>query len=235
MDPSGGQYALVKKRSWRVLVVEDEPLVRSALEKALGDDGWSVWALADGRDIEHAVRQFQPDVALIDVHLPVGPDGYQLALGLRANSDIPVLFLSAADGEKDRLAGFAAGGDDYVTKPFSIIELLARLRALRRRPAIAPAGGRQIGDMRLHEGTRTVSRGEAEIELRETEYALLSAMAQRPGHVFTKTELLTLVWRYPAGNPNLVEVHVSSLRRKLEEHGPRLIHSVYGRGYLLRW
>lgn len=229
-----GTLISVRRRSSRVLVVEDDTLVRAVLDRALRENGWDVETVSDGLSIEEMAATFRPDVTVIDVGLPVGPDGYEIARRLRAASDTSLLFLTAADDEEHLLAGFAAGADDYMGKPFSMPELLARLQALVRRDGNVMTGGRRIGDITVDDDSGTVSRNGRVIELSKIEYALLSQMSRRQGRVFTRTELLGLVWQYEGGNTDLVEVHISSLRRKLEEHGPRLIHTARARGYAFR-
>ncbi len=222
------------KQKPRVLVVEDDRPIRSSLEVALAREGYEVEACEDAHRISQMAQQFRPDLAILDVHLPGGPDGYTAARVLRSSSDIPILFLTAADGIEDRLAGFEAGGDDYLSKPFSMAELLARTRALLRRAGRLSSATQQIGDLVIDDGARTVVRSGAVLELTRTEYDLLSVLAQHPGQVLSKVQLLTQVWGFDAYDTNLVEVHMSSLRRKLEAHGPRLIQTVRGVGYVLR-
>ena len=218
----------------RVLVVEDDRPIRSALEVALRGEEYEVDARPDAHRIAEAAERFRPDLAILDVHLPDGPDGYAAARVLRSSSDVPILFLTAADGVEDRLAGFQAGADDYVAKPFSMAELLARARALLRRSGRLSSAARQVGDVVIDDGARTVVRDGNVLDLTRTEYDLLSVLGQHPGQVLSKVQLLTQVWGFDAYDANLVEVHMSSLRRKLEAHGPRLIQTVRGVGYVLR-
>jgi DNA-binding response OmpR family regulator len=218
----------------RVLVVEDDAVIRSALEVALRGEGYSVRAEPDGTDLDHVAAQFRPDLAILDVRLPVGPDGYFMAARLRGGSDLPLLFLTAADTVDDRLAGVRAGADDYLVKPFSMAELLARVQALLRRSGRLTSDSWQVGDLVVDDGARTVVRGGVPLELTRTEYDLLVMLVQHVGRVLSKTQLLTQVWGFDAYDPNLVEVHMSALRRKLEATGPRLIHTVRGAGYVLR-
>ena len=215
-------------------MVEDDRPIRSSLEVALRSEGYEVEAQPDARRIHEAAERFRPDLAILDVHLPGGPDGYGAARVLRSSSDIPILFLTAADGIEDRLAGFEAGGDDYLAKPFSMAELLARTRALLRRAGRLSSATRQVGDLVIDEGARTVVRSGTVLDLTRTEYDLLCVLAQHPGQVLSKVQLLTQVWGFDAYDVNLVEVHMSSLRRKLEARGPRLIQTVRGVGYVLR-
>lgn len=218
----------------RVLVVEDDAVIRSALEVALHGEGYQVRAESDGTALDHVAAEFRPDLAILDVRLPVGPDGYSMAARLRRGSDLPLLFLTAADTVDDRLAGFRAGADDYLVKPFSMAELLARVQALLRRSGRLASDSWQVGDLVVDDGARTVVRGGVPLELTRTEYDLLVMLVQHVGRVLSKTQLLTQVWGFDAYDPNLVEVHMSALRRKLESAGPRLIHTVRGAGYVLR-
>jgi DNA-binding response OmpR family regulator len=218
----------------RVLVVEDEAPIRTTLEVALRGEGYEVRAEPDGRALEEVFGAFRPDLAVLDVRLPVGPDGYSMAKTLRQSSDLPLLFLTAADAVEDRLAGFNAGADDYLIKPFSMAEFLARAQALLRRAGRLSSGSWQIGDLVVDDGARSVSRAGERLELTRTEYDLLSMLVQHVGKVLSKTQLLTSVWGFDAYDANLVEVHMSALRRKLESHGPRVIHTVRGAGYVLR-
>lgn len=214
--------------------MEDDDPIRSALDVALRGEGYEVRAEPDGSRLQDVAERFRPDLAVLDVRLPVGPDGYAMARILRGSSDMPVLFLTAADGIDDRLAGFAAGADDYLVKPFSMAELLARVQALLRRAGRLASAVRQVGDVMIDEGARVVMRAGIKLDLTRTEYELLSVLAQHPGQVMSKTQLLTQVWGFDALDDNLVEVHMVALRRKLEAHGPRVIQTVRGMGYVLR-
>ena len=222
------------RKKARVLVVEDDRPIRSSLEVALRGEGYEVVASAGAPKVGDMADTFRPDLALLDVRLGVGPDGYGIARELRARSDLPILFLTAADGIDDRLAGFDAGGDDYLVKPFSMAELLARVRALLKRAGRLSSAATQIGDLVIDDGARTVVRAGQVLELTRTEYELLSVLAQHLGQVLTKTQLLTQVWGFDAFDGNLVEVHLSALRRKLEAHGPRIVQTVRGVGYVLK-
>jgi DNA-binding response OmpR family regulator len=204
------------------------------LEVALRGEGYEVRAEADGRALEDVVDAFRPDLAVLDVRLPVGPDGYGMAKTLRQSSNLPLLFLTAADAVEDRLAGFNAGADDYLIKPFSMAEFLARTQALLRRAGRLSSSSWQIGELVVDDGARAVSRAGVRLDLTRTEYDLLSMLARHVGKVLSKTQLLTSVWGFDAYDANLVEVHMSALRRKLEVQGPRVIHTVRGAGYVLR-
>ena len=220
----------------RILVVEDDDTVRDTVRIALESQGYEVRTDPHGVDVEATTRNFRPDLAVLDVRLPVGPSGLSIARMLReAGSDIPLIFLTAADEVADRLAGFNAGADDYLTKPFAVAELLARVRALLRRSGRLSSSAWQVDDLVVDEDARSASRDGQELDLTRTEFDLLLALGGRPGRVLSKTQLLTAVWGFDAYDPNLVEVHVSALRRKLEQDGrSRLVHTVRGVGYVLR-
>ncbi len=218
----------------RVLVVEDDPPIRQALEVAFRTEGYEVWSEADGRDLPKVAETFRPDLAILDVRLPDGPDGFALARALRLHGNTAVLLLTAADSLQDRLAGFDAGADDYVVKPFLMPELLARAKALLRRTGRESVEVLEFDDLVLDEAGRTVTRGDEELELTRTEYELLSVLMRHPRQVLSKHQLLTQVWGFETFEQNRVEVHMSALRRKLEAKGPRVVHTVRGIGYILR-
>lgn len=224
----------MRDRPPRVLVVEDDDVIRSALDIALRGEGYQVRTEVDGTNIDRVMAEFRPDLAILDIRLPQGPDGYDIARLLRAASDVPLLFVTAADEVDARLAGFDAGADDYLVKPFSMAELLARVQALLRRSGRLVSGVRQLGALVIDEGARAVVYRSAPIQLTRTEYDLLCVLSQRPGQVVSKAQLLAQVWGFEAYDDNVVEVYVSSLRRKLEAHGPRLVHTVRGMGYVVR-
>jgi two-component system, OmpR family, response regulator len=218
----------------RILVVEDDAALRDSLAVALRAEGYEIEVAEDGTRAVGALEAFRPDLAILDVRLPAGPDGLDLARELRARGDVPILFLSALGGLADRLAGFDAGGDDYVTKPFSTAELLVRVQALLRRSGRLEARAWQVADLVVDEAARTAIRDGTPIELTRTEFDLLAALGRNVGTVVSKPRLLALVWGFETYDENLVEVHISALRRKLEEAGPRLVHTVRGVGYVLR-
>ena len=214
-------------------MVEDDEHLSRALTVALGAVGFDVETMPDGHALTAAVERFHPDLALLDVMLPKGPDGFALARQLRALG-VPLLFVTAADALDDRLAGFAAGADDYVIKPFAMAELLARASAVLRRSGRLVSKVVEVRDLVVDEANRTVTRAGTSVELTDTEFNLLWTLTRRPGRVLSKVQLLSLVWGFDQYDPNLVEVHVSSLRRKLEALGPRLVHTERGRGYVVR-
>jgi DNA-binding response OmpR family regulator len=214
----------------RVVVVEDESSVRNAVTQALTDDGLRVIGFSDYVDPAEVLGA-APDLALIDVLLPHG-DGFELARGLRARRDLPVVFVTARDSVDDRLAGFGLGADDYLVKPFALEELLARVRAVLHRtgrvskPLLA-------GGLLVDEQVGFAQRDGNDLNLTATELRLLAFLVRHRGMVLSKPQLLTQVWGYDAYDPNVVEVHVSALRRKSERYGPRLIQTVHGLGYRL--
>jgi len=220
----------------RLLVVEDDPGLRNVLATGLEAEGFDVLALADGVQIRDVAERFQPSLAVLDVRLPQGPSGLSIAQLLREeDGELPVLFLTAADGLEDRLAGFRVGADDYVVKPVALAELSARVRALLRRSGRHERGETwRLGDLQVDEAARTVRRSGEPIELTRTEFDLLSVLGRHQGRVLSKAQLLTMVWGFEEYDPNIVEVYVSTLRRKLEAHGGRVIQTVRGVGYSLR-
>jgi two-component system OmpR family response regulator len=218
----------------RILFVEDEPAIRDAVTDALSHEGFRVRAVADGRGVEEIAARFLPDLAILDVMLPGGRDGFALARELRSASDLPILFLTARDAPPARLRGFHVGGDDYVIKPVFIEELLARVRALLRRAGRLRTSVIELGDLLIDQERAVVTRAGEPISLTATELRLLSYLARNRGRVLSKLAILTQVWGYEDYDPNLVEVNVSAVRRKLEEQGPRVIHTVRGHGYVVR-
>jgi len=224
----------------RILVVDDDETLRESLVLLLGGADFDVAALPDGRDFDATVARFQPDLAVLDVDLGGGrPGGLALARRLRELGDTPFIFVTAADGLDERLSGFELGADDYVTKPFSTSELQARIRAVLRRSDTARTGQPQrsvltYGDLELDEEARTVARAGAAVDLTRREFDLLMTFLESPERVLSRMQLLTMVWGFEDYDANVVEVYVSSVRRKLEEHGPRLIQTVRGVGYVLR-
>ncbi len=218
----------------RVLIVEDDPPIRSAVDVALTAEGYRTRCAEDGTGIGRVVEEFRPDLAILDVRFPQGPDGYTIARRVRDLHDLAVLFLTAADELEDRLDAFEAGADDHMTKPFFMAELLARVHALLRRSGRLVSAVSQFGDVILDDEARTVTRGGQLVALTDTEFQLLSVLVNHPGQVLSKPQLLTRVWGFDAYDANLVEVHMSALRRKLESRGPRLVHTVRGVGYVLR-
>jgi DNA-binding response OmpR family regulator len=217
----------------RILVVEDDQSLRDLLSAALQREGWEVHAVADAHAGEAAVESFLPDVAILDIQLGDGPDGLTLARRIRHRSDLPFLFLTDRGGVEDRLAGFESGADDYLAKPFILAELLARVRVVLRRRGRMASEVVEVGPLKIDEsGRRAFVEGEL-VELTRIEFELLANLAGQAGRVASKQELLARVWGFEGYDQNLVEVHVSSLRRKLGESAS-LIQTVRGVGYVLR-
>ncbi len=218
---------------FRLLVVEDDPELRSLLVRGLGEEGFEVEAVGDGAGA--MARADDPfDGLIIDIGLP-DADGRDLCQALRAGGvDAPVLFLTARDAVPDRLAGFSAGGDDYVTKPFHFAEVVARLRAMVRRSGADPAT--MVGGLRLDPVTHSVSSDNREVSLTPTEFRLLAALAARPGTVVRRRDLVLAAW--PAGaivHDNTLDQYVARLRRKLRELAARAeIATAHGVGYRLQ-
>jgi two-component system OmpR family response regulator len=218
----------------RVLLVEDDPLVREVLAAALEGAGYEVQAEADGSRVERAVSTFLPDIALLDLHLGNGVNGITVARRIRATREIPFLFLTAASGIDDVLAGFDVGGDDYVVKPFVMAELLVRMKAVLRRWGRIGRSVLQVGDLVVDMEAHSAVRAGVPIELTHREFSLLATLAQHPGVVLSKLQLLSQVWGFEDYDLNLVEVHICALRRKLDQHTDSLIHTIRGVGYVLR-
>jgi two-component system response regulator MprA len=220
----------------RVLVVDDEPAVRTALERALRIEGYEVELAEDGLEALQRLAAHTPDAVVLDVLMP-NVDGLEVCRRIRAADDqTPVLMLTARDAVGDRVAGLDAGADDYLVKPFALEELHARLRALLRRVGVNDAGSLRFSDVTMDTGTREVRRGERRIDLTRTEFLLLELFLRNPRQVLTRSVIFDRVWDYDFGpRSNALEVYVSYLRRKLEADGePRLIHTVRGVGYVLR-
>lgn len=216
----------------RVLIVEDDETIREAVSAALGGAGYEVRAVVDGRDLETALAGFRPDVVLVDVMLP-GRNGFALLEVVRSHTDAGVLMLTARDGVADRLRGLDSGADDYIVKPFVLAELVARVAAVLRRLGRIPSTV-QVGDVVIDAAAGTVVRAGKPLELTATELRLIGYLAAQRGRTVSKLQILTQVWGYDDYDTNLVEVHVSALRRKLEASGPRVLHTVRGIGYVMR-
>jgi two-component system, OmpR family, response regulator MprA len=223
----------------KILVVDDERAVRESLRRALELEGYEIELAEDGREaLERLEAESQPDVLVLDVLMP-GVDGLEVCRRLRrAGSRLPVLMLTARDAVENRVAGLDAGADDYLTKPFALEELLARIRALLRRSADADGPGEvlRFADLELHPGTREVRRGGELVELTRTEFSLLELFLRNPRQVLTRSTIFERVWGYDFGyGSNSLDVYIGYLRRKTEAGAkPRLIHTVRGVGYALR-
>ena len=221
----------------KILVVDDERAVRESLRRALELEGYDVGLASDGSEaLEKLDGEAQPDAIILDVLMP-GTDGLEVSRTLRrSGSRVPVLMLTARAEVGDRVAGLDAGADDYLTKPFALEELLARLRALLRRTADGSGEALRFADLELDPGTREVTRGGEPIELTRTEFSLLELFMLNARQVLTRSVIFERVWGYDFGyGSNSLDVYISYLRKTTEGGGkPRLIHTVRGVGYALR-
>jgi DNA-binding response OmpR family regulator len=217
----------------RVLFVEDDDAVRHAVTEALRLNAFAVVAMADGSGFVDVLDEFGPDILLLDVYLPNGVSGFDLARSARGRSRAAVMFLTAGASLRERLSGFELGAEDYLVKPFAMPELIARLRVLARRTSRSLSTRIEVRDLIIDEVTYEVTRANQPIKLTSTEFRLLGVLAREPGRLFSKVQLLSQVWGFDKYDTNLVEVHISSLRRKLEAHGPRVIHTEWNRGYVM--
>jgi two-component system OmpR family response regulator len=221
----------------RVLVVDDEPGIVEVVSMALRHHGFEVESAGTGQEALNLVRRWHPHVMVLDVMLP-DMDGFDVARRLAAeHAEVPIVFLSARDATADKIRGLTTGGDDYVTKPFSLEELIARLRNILRRAGITPepSGRLRFADLELDEDTLDVTRGGKMIELTATEFRLLRYMMLNPRRVLTRGQLLDHVWSYDfGGDARVLETYISYLRKKIDTAGPPLIHTVRGVGYVLR-
>jgi DNA-binding response OmpR family regulator len=222
--------------SGHILLVEDEVKLARFVELELTSEGYQVTIAHDGMAGLSLAREAKPDLAILDWMLP-GLTGVEICRRLRATGNsMPIILLTAKDDISDRVAGLDAGADDYLVKPFSIEELLARLRAHLRRTQEPDLDLVEVEDLRLNRRTRQVHRGERLVELTAKEFDLLEYLTRHPGQVYTRDQILEQVWGYDfEGDSNIIEVYVRYLRLKLEaEHEKRLIHTVRGVGYTLR-
>ncbi|WP_024285814.1 response regulator transcription factor [Cellulomonas sp. KRMCY2] len=222
----------------RALVVDDEPSLGDLLATALRYEGWQVETALTGHAAIKAAKAMAPDVILLDVMLP-DMSGLEVLRRVRATrSDVPVLFLTARDAVEDRIAGLTAGGDDYVTKPFSLEEVVARLRALLRRSgatAVHEDARLVVGDLTMDEDSHEVTRDGTDIHLTATEFELLRYLMRNPRRVLSKAQILDRVWQYDfGGQANIVELYISYLRRKIDAGRTPMIHTLRGVGYQLK-
>ena len=230
---------LSSRRPAKVLIVDDEEHIVEMLTATLAFAGFEVRGAGTCAQALAALAEFTPEVALLDVMLPDG-SGFELCRTLHERLDLGVIFLTALDGMDDKLTGLTLGGDDYITKPFSVAEVVARVNVLLRRlgppePAAAEPG-RRVGDLELHADTHRVRRGGTAVELSPTEFKLLSFLLENAGLVVSKQQILSQVWQYDFhGDASVVEKFVSQLRRKIDGPGRvPLLHTVRGFGYVLR-
>jgi len=222
----------------RILVVDDEPSIVDLLREALRYAGFEVISTDNGFDALRLARQQRPDLLVLDVMMP-GYDGLDVVRRLRNEGDrIPVLFLTARDASQDAVAGLTVGADDYVTKPFSLGELVARIRAVLRRAgkgSVEQGNVLTFADLVLDEDAHQVTKNDELVDLSPTEFKLLRFLMENPGIVLSKARIIDHVWQYDfVGDANVVESYVSHLRRKVDRSEPRLIHTVRGVGYVLR-
>ncbi|MFF2653796.1 response regulator transcription factor [Streptomyces sp. NPDC058045] len=229
----------------RILIVDDGPAVREALQRSLAFEGYATEVAADGAEALQRVAEGRPDLVILDIQMP-RMDGLTAARRIRQSGDtVPVLMLTARDTVGDRVTGLDAGADDYLVKPFELDELFARVRALLRRssyraggPGGEPAEGEVLsfGDLRMNLTTREVTRGGRTVELTRTEFTLLEMFLAHPRQVLTREQILKAVWGFDfEPSSNSLDVYVMYLRRKTEAGGePRLVHTVRGVGYVLR-
>lgn len=239
MTPESIELVKPDGKPIRALVVDDESSISDLVSIALKYEKFEVRTASSGRDAVAAAREFDPDVIVLDIMLP-DFDGIEVMKRIRGEQkDIPVLFLTAKDDVKDRIAGLTAGGDDYVTKPFSIEELVARIRGIVRRTLVASTSREdpeiRVDDLVLNEETYEVFRGETRVELTATEFELLRYLMRNPKRVLSKAQILDRVWSYDfGGRSSIVEIYISYLRKKIDTLGPALIHTVRGVGYVIR-
>ncbi len=225
-------------RPVRVLVVDDEPNLTELLSMALRYEGWEVRSAASGLAAVRAAKDFGPDAVVLDMMLP-DVDGLEVLRRMRGEDPhVPVLFLTAKDAVEDRVAGLTAGGDDYVTKPFSLEEVVARLRALMRRTVVASDDATSllvVGDLTMDEDSHEVTRGGDEVHLTATEFELLRYLMRNPKRVLSKAQILDRVWNYDfGGQANVVELYISYLRKKIDAGRAPMIHTMRGVGYVLK-
>ena len=223
----------------KILIVDDEANLAEAVALAVRFEGWHARTVGSGGAALREVRTDRPDLIVLDVMLP-DVDGFTLLGRLRgAGHEVPVVMLTARDATEDRIAGLRHGADDYLVKPFSLEELVERIKAVLRRGRLVPSPSERqvlrLGDLQIDLDSHDVIRGGSNIALTATEFELLRFLLVNSGTVVSKSQILDHVWHYGfAGNSNVVELYVGYLRRKLEAHGPRLIHTVRGFGYLAR-
>ena len=221
----------------RALVVDDEPSLAELMSMGLRMTGWSVRIAGDGPSAVKAARDFRPDVLVLDIMMP-GFDGVEVLTRVRQFlPDVPALFLTAKDAVEDRITGLAAGGDDYVTKPFSMEEVMLRLHRLVQRSGVAAQDDAElvVGDLVLNIETREVTRGGEDIQLTATQFELLRYLMENPRRVVSKAQILDRVWEYDfGGQANIVELYISYLRKKIDVDRAPMIHTVRGAGYVIK-
>jgi DNA-binding response OmpR family regulator len=222
----------------RILLVDDEPSIQKMLLHALEREGFQVHAVGDGEEALEAFGAYEPHLIILDIMLPK-IDGTEVCRRIRSQSDVPIIMLTAKDDEIDRVVGLELGADDYVTKPFAVRELVARVRAIMRRVSV-PQGQRQdelsYDGLKIHLPSRRVRVGERDVDLTYTEFELLVTLASNPGRVFSRSTLLTRVWGDEFRDERTVDVHIRHLREKIERdpRNPEFIHTARGVGYVFR-
>jgi two-component system OmpR family response regulator len=221
----------------RILVVDDEPNIVDVISMALRFQGFTVASAATGAEAIAAVEEFKPQLLVLDIMLP-DMEGFDVAERLAAKHiSVPILFLTARDATEDKVRGLTIGGDDYVTKPFSLEELVARIRTILRRTGLSEQATNRLvfEDLELDDDTREVTRGDRQIDLTATEYRLLRYLMLNGRRVLTRAQLLDHVWEYDfGGDARVLETYISYLRKKIDADRPALIHTVRGVGYALR-
>ncbi len=222
----------------RVLTVDDEPSLTELLSMAMRYEGWDVSTADSGSSAVRKAKEVHPDAIVLDMMLP-DFDGLEVMRRVRADQpSVPVIFLTAKDAVSDRIHGLTAGGDDYVTKPFSLEEVIARLRALLRRSGAMTTRADSVltvGDLTLNEDSHEVARGGEQVSLTATEFELLRYLMRNPNRVLSKAQILDRVWNYDfGGQANVVELYISYLRKKIDAGHPPMIHTMRGAGYILR-
>ena len=223
----------------RILAVDDEQMLTDLLAMALRMEGWEVRTASSGLEALQVAQEFEPDALVLDIMMP-DLDGMSVLRRLRESGNlVPVLFLTAKDAVSDRIAGLTAGGDDYVTKPFSLEEVIARLRAVIRRTGLASSDEGQsilrVGDLTLNEDSHEVVRDGTEIELTATEFELLRYLMRNERRVLSKAQILDRVWSYDfGGKSSVVELYISYLRKKIDAGRTPLLHTVRGVGYMIK-
>jgi two-component system OmpR family response regulator len=237
VDRNGADAVPASGDRVRVLVVDDEANITDLVATALRYEGFDVSTAGDGRTALSLVESFRPHVIVLDVMLP-DLDGFEVQRRLTERGQrAPVVFLTARDATEDKVHGLTIGGDDYVTKPFSLEELIARIRTVLRRAGGIDAGSERLRfeDLEMDDETHEVWRGEREIELTPTEFSLLRLLLSNPRRVLSKSQILDHVWQYDfGGDASIVETYISYLRKKVDVEEPHLIHTVRGVGYALR-
>jgi DNA-binding response OmpR family regulator len=222
----------------RILLVDDEPSIQKMLVHALEREGFQVNAVGDGEAALEAFGSYEPHLIILDIMLPK-LDGTEVCRRIRSQSDVPIIMLTAKDDEIDRVVGLELGADDYVTKPFAVRELVARVRAIMRRVSV-PTGQRQdelnYDSLKIHLPSRRVAVDDEDVDLTYTEFELLVTLASNPGRVFSRSTLLTRVWGDEFRDERTVDVHIRHLREKIERdpRNPEFIHTARGVGYVFR-